>query len=142
MRTTIVCLFLLSSLSYASDTELYCPKISELKQTNMKWHAETQVNWKEAEESFVTEIASFEGAQWQGIRVGEVSCIYKGSDSNTFPIVLQNNHMFEQPTHANWIRSGSTYNCLNSEVENCPLFPHMEKKRPSNLYDMLDSLKH
>jgi hypothetical protein len=151
MKAIIACLFLLISVSYA-DTydeennnntikELYCPKITDLKQTNMKWHAETIVKWNEAEESFVTQITSFKGAQWQGIKVGQISCIYKGADSNTFPVVLQNNHMFKQPQHQNWIKSDNTYNCLDGQVENCPLYPYMGKKAPSNLYDMLDSLK-
>lgn len=142
MRTKLACLFLLSSLSYAYDQVLYCPEISDIQQTNMKWHADTDVLWTEAEESFVTELASFVGAQWQGIKVGQISCIYKGADSNTFPVVLQNNHMFKQPSDPNWIQSGKTYNCLNDKVENCPLLPYMEKKAPTNLYDMLDSLKH
>lgn len=150
MKVIITCLSLLCSISYvygieskdnnATIKELYCPKTTDLKQTNLKWNAETEIKWQ-AESSFVTKIASFEGAQWQGIKVGQISCIYKGADNNTFPVALQSNHIFTQPESQNWIKSGNSYNCLDNNVENCPLYPHMEKPPPSNLYDMLHELK-
>ena len=148
---TFVSLVVLCGNIYAQDNNtnntqqkptIYCPKVSQIVKTDLRWNSTTNVPWKGYEDSFVDTISSFAGAQWEGIKVGQMSCIYMGKDKNTFPVILQNNSMFLEPEGGNWSKGESGYfNCVSTNVEECPLFPKVKDNTPHDVSKILQGIK-
>lgn len=144
LRVLIVLSMLLTQTVDATDgnkTTIFCPKPSELVKKNGKWESTTRIRWLSYETSFANEVAFFMGAQWQGVKVGPMSCIYQSSDINVFPITLQNDHMFEMPTQANWSAGEeNAVNCVSNTVEDCPLTPHIKTNTPDTTQQIFQSI--
>lgn len=119
---------------------MLCPKISELhKDPKMIWMANG--GWKSFSPSFSTQIGQFLGAQWQGVNVGTVSCIYKGTEQMAFPIVLQYNNLVFAPSGGKWGPNlGGYINCKSTARADCAFKPQVENK-PGNIYQQVDQLK-
>ncbi len=146
----------LNQLSFASSTNntsnsgteiennaiIYCPDVSQLVKTGAKWEAtNNNVVWKSYDTSFADDIATFVGAQWQGVKVGPMTCIYKSQAEGVFPITLQNNHLFEQPTQKNWsIGEGGFMNCVSNKASDCPLTPKVKDETPASTQDVFQNL--
>ena len=125
-----------------NKTIIYCPDVNQLVKTGAKWEATNKtVVWKSYDTSFATDIATFVGAQWQGVKVGPMTCIYKAKSEGVFPITLQNNHLFEQPTQNTWsIGEGGFMNCVSNKVSDCPLMPKVKEETPASTQDVFQSL--
>lgn len=63
-----------------------CPEPHMLSRQNLTWGAPG--GWVSQDRSLTQEIKHFLGAQWQGIRLGKVLCIYSGAGSQDFNVTL------------------------------------------------------
>jgi hypothetical protein len=74
-----------------------CPQPTELKRnpkTNM-WS--TNTGWKSESGSFSAAIVRFLGAQWKGVELGQILCLYIGPNSNDFPVGIYKNLIVYTP---------------------------------------------
>lgn len=123
----------------ATNKKVYCPPVSQLKKIDLFWGAPG--GWRSYSQSFVSKIDGFSGAQWIGINVGKMLCVYKSKETFEFPVVLQNDTLTPVPKGENWIKQqGGYYNCLASDRLECP-FILEEKKEAENLHKELDFFK-
>lgn len=118
----------------------YCPLAKELtKGNNFRWVVGEK--WTSYSESFIREVHSFVGAQWVGIRVGKIICLYQGKNSFDFPIALEQlkNKIILEPHGQYW--SGLTQNrrfCKSTNVFDCPFF----FKPPENIGNVYETIRY
>ena len=118
---------------------LYCPKQSELYKKEMFWHGPN--TWRDYSASFVKNINNFAGAQWVGVNVGKVICLYKGVEENNFPVALERDNLMKKPEGENWKSDASGYKiCKSDNILDCPFVPQ-EVKSNENVYDFLSNIK-
>jgi len=120
--------------------KIYCPDVKKLKKITMFWGAPG--GWRSYSESFVNVIDSFSGAQWIGVNVGKMLCIYRSKATFEFPVVLQNDTLTPAPTGEKWIKQpGGYYNCISGDLLECPFRFEEEKSSETNVYKELDFFK-
>lgn len=118
----------------------FCPKPSALVRKGQLWEAPG--GWRSYTASFVKNIAGFGGAQWIGIRVGKIICLYKGKVADTFPVTLERDNLAHSPEDFRWGKDlGGYKNCHSSDVEQCPFLlvksTTPEKADPKSIYEGL-----
>lgn len=120
---------------------LYCPQPSELIKNGLYWGTATG-GWKSYSESFDATISSFVGAQWVGINVGKMVCIYKGNLSMSFPVTVQNDTLSLSPTGGLWGNDlGGYKNCHSSNILDCPFVVKTQSVNMQQIYQSLDFFK-
>ena len=121
--------------------KLYCPDVSKLKKINMFWGAAG--GWRSYSESFVNVVDSFVGAQWVGINVGKMLCIYKSKATFEFPIVLQNDTLTPVPEGDRWVykQKEGLSNCISGDILACPFKFEEEKANVKDIHKELDFFK-
>ena len=153
IKRTIILSLALSSVAFGNSGNyngqqtqqqknvIYCPHPNQLIKKGLSWQSTTNVRWISSESSFADSIASFAGAQWQGVKVGQMTCIYESATEGVFPVTVQNNHLFEQPTQANWKNGGNgLMNCVSKKIEDCPLTPKVKEAAPTTNKEILQGL--
>ena len=124
-----------------SPALIYCPEPNQLVKKGLKWESTTNVVWKSYETSFADDVSKFVGAQWQGVKVGQMTCIYKSQNEGVFPITLQNNHLFVQPTQTNWqFGQDGFMNCVSENTKDCPLTPKVKEETPTDTREVFQGL--
>src|SRR3990167_5236286 len=132
----------------------FCPDISQVKknQITQKWKAQTKDGaWKSYQTSFATKLTQFIGAQWRGVCVGQVTCVYKAEQRFTIegnltiqpalPVLLVFHALTFQPTKGKWKRNAQgLYNCYAYHKKNSPFKIRMQKPN-KNVYQEAESLK-
>ncbi len=126
-----------------ADAFSYCPAVSTLKKEGMTWRAPN--NWRSYSDSFVKEAKYFLGAQWVGIKVGKIICLYKGDEKLTFPVALERNDvLINAPTtnkNHNWQKDRGGYmECRSTDVKDCP-FTIIKPPPKKDIYEQLDFYK-
>lgn len=125
--------------SVVTTKKLYCPPISKLMKKDMFWGAPG--GWRSYSQSFVSTIDSFAGAQWVGINVGKMLCVYKGKQTFEFPVVLQNDALTPTPEGGKWVvKAGGYNNCLSGDTLDCP-FKFEETTTSKDAINELDFFK-
>lgn len=120
--------------------KLYCPEVSKLKKINLFWGAPG--GWRSYSESFVDVIDSFSGAQWIGVNVGKMLCVYRSKSTFDFPIVLQNDTLTPIPEGEKWIVTKEGYrNCISGDILECPFKFEEEKTGKIDVKKELDFFK-
>lgn len=114
----------------------YCPDPQTLVKQNLKW-ASKDDRWESDTASSATEILNFAGAQWVGIKIGKIICLYQTNEAASFPLALEQvkSQAILEPHEAGW---SSLINnrrlCKSASVADCPYF--IEPPRDvSNIYD-------
>lgn len=119
---------------------IYCPEIKKLLKKDMFWGAPG--GWRSYSQSFVGAIDSFSGAQWVGINVGKMLCVYKGKETFEFPVVLQNDTLTPAPEGEKWVKQAGGYsNCLSGDRLDCPFKFSEENTEKKDVYKELDFFK-
>jgi hypothetical protein len=122
-------------------TTVYCPKPSDLIKNGMFWGT-AHGGWKSYSESFDNSISSFIGAQWAGVSVGKMICIYKGNLAMSFPITIQNDSIAQTPSGALWGKDlGGYRNCHSTNPADCPFIVKSQSVNMSQIYNSLDFFK-
>jgi hypothetical protein len=120
----------------------YCPSLNELTlNSNTRiWSAKN--GWKSYDESFATGIGQFLGAQWIGIGVGQIACIYSGKNKFTFPILLVHNKLVKTPEGGLWKKNTTDghYHCVTHLISQCPFYPIVSHDNSSNTKNLIDTL--
>jgi hypothetical protein len=150
LNLIFISLILSHMIAYANQNEnttgqqkaiIYCPEPSQLIKKGLNWESTTNIVWKSSQSSFGEAISHFLGAQWQGVKVGPMTCIYESQTKGVFPITIQNNHLFEQPTQKNWHLGEDNYiNCASNNIKDCPLTPKVKEKTPSSMRQIFQDI--
>lgn len=124
----LICLSCCVIPSYASNRNMievkeFCPKPSDLvmNPADRTWHA--RGGWKNLNPSFSDKIDTFLGAQWVGVSLGHINCIYTQSGRDTFPVNLQRGLISPAPTNQGGLWSadkGGYIECKSQHVTDCP----------------------
>lgn len=126
----------------SSPPLLTCPEISQLKLNpiSRRW-GDKHKAWRSYTDSFTPSLKQFLGAQWQGVKVGSVFCLYRG-EKMTFDVSLQYHGLVAEPTTGNWSKNlGGYRNCISKDLNQCGFLPAPKKNTDNDIYQDLDSLK-
>lgn len=119
----------------------FCPQSNQLIKNGLYWGTSTG-GWKSYSESFDTTVVSFVGAQWVGINVGKMVCIYKGNLPISFPITIQNDTLSQVPSGGLWGNDlGGYRNCHSGNVLDCPFVVKTQTVNIQQIYESLDFFK-
>lgn len=139
------------------QSNFYCPSPSALKKNPnpaiANWSAQTRAGfWKSYQQSFATRVTHFIGAQWNGVNVGQITCVYNSEQvfsengaaaiQPTLPILLAFHTLTYQPTKGKWqyMKKQRVFNCYSNNRRDCP-FQVRVKKQTGNIYQEAESLK-
>lgn len=134
----------------ADNTEIiYCPEIDRIIKKELFWGSSG--GWRSYAQSFVKELETFVGAQWVGIKVGKMLCIYRGSEGMTFPVILQNSKLTAMPKreklpksekYNQWGSYTNGYvNCNSVSVYDCPFIGRTKNVDIEEAFEELDFFK-
>lgn len=125
----------------AEVIKVSCPDINQLKlEKDLYWVGPG--DWKSYSESFVKEISYFAGAQWVGVNVGKIICLYKGKDHTMFPVAIERETLVTQPTGGKWgPDEGGYVNCRSQLIRDCVFQIETAAAPPKDLYKELESFK-
>lgn len=135
----------------------YCPSAAALQLDPQKHVWSAVGGWKSYDVSFVRNVTQFIGAQWTGVNIGQLTCVYAGMPEGTFPIKLVSNHLFHFPYKitvvedngngvittrpSKWLHpEGGYINCYSKLQLDCPLEPVVAEQQES-FYDQALKLK-
>lgn len=146
-RFRLLFLLLLLPLSLLAETAkkhpspISCPSIDQLYRdpTTLLWKSK-RGGWKSFAPSFATRATTFLGAQWQGVKVGNLFCVYQG-DPTTFSINLHYYTLTKEPTSESWGKNNKGLrNCYSNNTHDC-LFTPVPAPNNTSLDQQLDSIK-
>lgn len=127
----------------------FCPAISALKKDPQKLTWSVGDNWKSHDTSFISKVTEFLGAQWNGVKVGQITCVYKGIPKTAFPILLIYNTLTLEPHPRKWNKKivakwgknlGGYRNCVARNQKNCPFQVHLRPPH-KNIFKELEKFK-
>lgn len=120
--------------------KVLCPDPRDLTKVGMFWGAPN--GWRSFSQSFIKEIYAFVEAQWHGVNVGKMMCVYVGKSSRNFPVVLQNDILVEMPTTKSWgTLDNGIVKCKDNDIENCPFYHTKREVDMDKVYNELDFKK-
>lgn len=115
----------------------YCPLLTDLVKRDLFWYSKDN-SWRSYTQSFSSAITTFVGAQWEGVKLGKVFCLYLGNEQFAFPIALEQLHsrVVLEPNQTNWSAKidGGYKACKSSNVVDCP-FVYQPAPDTSHIYD-------
>lgn len=135
-----------------------CPQPSELKKNPKTSMWFTDGGWSSDSGSFSTSIVKFLGAQWKGVQLGQVLCLYVGPNLNDFPVGLHKNLIVKSPENlldgvsentdykSPWVvKTQSTQTIMNCYSTtgitcDCPFRIYLEKKE--SVDESINSIQH
>lgn len=118
-----------------------CPPIESLQQQkNMTWTAPN--GWKSTNPSFYRSLKQFTGAQWLGVNVGDIICLYTAGGKSDFPVSLKKPMIVLSPTGGNWTEDKGGYkDCKTDDITQCPFYVQSNEPKKTNLYEELEFYK-
>jgi hypothetical protein len=144
----LVSLIICNGLAYANTVppvkqpeQDLCPTPDVLVKQELFWSAPQ--GWVSFSESFDTRITQFVKAEWIGVNVGKIICIYKGDKKFGFPIALEQKHneIAPIPVGYRWGTDlGGYKECLSNNVKDCP-FLFEKAKEVGDVYEGLNFFK-
>ena len=118
-----------------------CPPVETLVKDPIQQTWSAPNGWKTNAPSFLKTVDSFAGAQWVGVGVGEIICVYTKTGRNTFPVTLQRGKLVPAPVGGLWSENKGGYmECIANDIQQCSFFTQIPKKQ-ENVYDQLDFYK-
>ncbi len=120
---------------------LTCPALNKITKDPSTSIWSDKSGWKSYSPSFAEHLTKFLGAQWQGVNVGTLSCLYSGDNNMTFPVILTYNQLTLAPVNGKWGKDVGGYaNCFSSNQNDCLFKPRLHPT-PENIYDTVSKLK-
>jgi hypothetical protein len=136
-----------STAAPASTTmTLYCPAPSQLTLNKNNHHWEARPHWLSFDTSFITKPTTFVGAQWQGVDLGQVFCLYNNKAQSDFPIILYFDTQVPKPLSGSWHQpSGNNpigyLDCSASDHTGCAFTVVLKAKSTKSVYQQAEELK-
>lgn len=119
----------------------FCPDAHLLKKDPKALTWSAPGGWKSYEISFASNIKKFIGAQWNGARVGQITCVYQGLEASSFPVLLVFHTLTLEPNNGKWSKNlGGYRNCISTQQKDCP-FQMQLKPKSGNIYQEAEELK-
>lgn len=133
-----------AATSMKEENHFTCPAISSLAKdpVSMTWHTKDN-HFKSYNKSFANKLKEFIGAQWVGTNVGQVFCVYKGFENDTFPILLSFHTLTLEPHEGDgqWGKDqGGFRNCTAKAQSDCA-FKMRLKPVESDIYKEAEKLR-
>ncbi len=118
-----------------------CPPVESMTQNaDNTWSAPG--GWKSNSPSFLKSITSFVGAQWIGVNLGEIICIYSKGGKNRFPVNLQRPQLTVSPTGGGWTADKGGYKDCNAvDPKQCRFFTTRADNSHTDLYEQINFYK-
>ena len=132
----------LSKQQQDKQNRFTCPDVKELYSDKMQW--KTDSGWKGYQKSFSKEISHFMGAQWKGVGIGQIYCIYQPDDPSEFPIQLTSKTLYSRPDTAYWENAPrkDSINCISKQNDPCECqFSRYIEPEEADAEDMIFSIE-
>jgi len=117
----------------------FCPQAEELVLNGDMWQTENG-NWKSFTQSSATKVQGFIGAQWMGIKVGKIICLYHTNEAVAFPLAVEHaiNKPILEPSGYGWSAlTGNRKFCESASVADCAYFTEAPKDI-TNIYKEIE----
>lgn len=114
----------------------FCPKREDLFKQGVYWTTKDG-KWRNYTYSSADKIINFIGAQWAGIRVGKVICLYYTNEAVSFPLAIEQvtSQGTSEPSGLGWSSlSGNHRFCKSASIADCGFY-YEAPKDLGNLYD-------
>ena len=121
-RTSVVRSTTETSISSSSLPHNYCPAANKLQKEQLIWQTNDQ-RWRSYTPSTATKVVNFTGAQWVGVKIGKIICLYQTDEEVAFPLALEptQNQSVLEPNGNGW--SSLIENrklCKSANPADCP----------------------
>lgn len=123
----------------APSKALFCPAPEGLSKDGVKWTAGDK-KWETYTPSAATKVLNFTGAQWVGVKVGKIICLYQTDEAVSFPMALEQtrSQSILEPRSISWSALvGNRRFCKSASVADCPYFLEPQKNI-SNVYKEIE----
>ena len=118
-----------------------CPSAKAFKKNQQTLHWSATGGWQGYQKSFATKLGAFLGAQWQGVAIGQITCLYQPANKFTFPISIYYNKIVFEPKGQYWGKNKGGYrDCASKNPANCA-FVVRPKKKGGDPYQDLTQFK-
>lgn len=92
--------------------------------------------------SFSKNLKSFNGAQWTGVNVGQIICIYSPADTSELPVMLYFKSISNEPNAQLWSKNQGDYkNCVSDDPNKCQFLVKLKPKKTLDIYKEAESLR-
>lgn len=116
----------------------YCPSPNELTIQDNHWVAAN--NWRSDQSISGNKIVSFLGAQWIGVNLGSIVCLYKEIGAFSFPVALKKtvNFVVDEPKNISWAKTSSGWKqCISSDISTCSFTYESNSKSTTEIYQQI-----
>lgn len=113
-----------------------CPSLTSITKKGLIWTSQDG-KWENYTPSSASKIINFVGAQWLGIKVGKIICLYQTDEEVSFPLALEQTkaQLILEPKGYGWSSLIENYKlCKSANISDCP-YSVEPPKDISNLYD-------
>jgi hypothetical protein len=117
----------------------FCPQIEELTKKGDFW-VTTDNKWKNFTPSSATKVLNFLGAQWVGIKVGKIICLYQTNEAVAFPLSLEQliSQPIPEPSKLGWSALVDNRKfCKSTNVADCPYLAEPQQDN-RNIYKEIE----
>ena len=118
---------------------MFCPDPESLVKDSVKWVSQDR-KWASYTPSSATKVVSYLGAQWIGVKVGKIICLYQSNEAVSFPVALEQTRSLSivEPKSMAWSALvGNLRFCKSASVADCPFFLEPPKDI-SNIYKEIE----
>lgn len=123
------------------EVKAICPTPDKLIKNKNKMMFYAGDNWRTYEKSFITKVTTFVGAQWDGINVGRIICVYIGKPKGSFPLQLHFMKLSKTPDGGKWKQKNSSLkSCASTDRTQCP-FTYTKKTGKIDIYEEAAAIK-
>jgi len=114
----------------------FCPKSEDLFRQDVYW-ATKDGKWKNYTPSSADKIINFIGAQWSGIHVGKIICLYQTNEAVSFPLAIEQvtSQGVNEPSGLGWSALANNFKlCKSASIADCG-FHYEPPKDTGNVYE-------
>lgn len=114
----------------------FCPKSEDLFKRGVYW-ATKDGKWKNYTSSSADKIYNFIGAQWSGIHVGKIICLYHTNEAVSFPLAIEQvmSQDANEPSGLGWSSLMNNFKlCKSANIADCGFY-YEPTKDISNIYN-------
>ena len=108
----------------------FCPQSDALIKHEEFWTT-LDNKWKNYTPSTASKVTSFLGAQWSGIKVGKIICLYQTNEAVGFPLAVEqmSGQAILEPNGNGWSSlTGNRRFCKSASTADCPFSPEAQRE--------------